>query len=73
MQTCSYPRQNATRAELIWKMKCVQSNYSFASCEDIVPTFKAMFPPGYSPDDHMSLGSTKVSYIVGEATGPYFI
>ena len=61
------------KAELIWTMKCVASNFSGNSCQGIDRVFKAMFGEennAFLKD--FSLGPTKFSYIVTEALGPYF-
>ncbi|XP_034248692.1 uncharacterized protein LOC117649763 [Thrips palmi] len=61
----------ALTAELQWAMKCVQAAYSNNSCDNIVELFKSMFGCDKVPKD-MSLGRTKVSYLITDALGPYF-
>lgn len=51
-------------------MKTVNSHYSYASCDDLKATLNAMFP-GRIPES-FTMGSTKVSYLITDATGPYF-
>ena len=51
-------------------MKVVGSHYSYASCDNITETLDAMFP-GKIPNN-FTMSSSKVSYLVSEATGPYF-
>ena len=67
---CISLKDEATRAELIWAMKVVGSHYSYASCNNIKDTLGAMFP-GKIPEN-FTMSSSKVSYLVSEATGPYF-
>ena len=67
---CISLKDEATWAELIWAMKVVSSHYSYASCDNIKHTLDAMFP-GKIPDN-FTMSSSKVSYLVSEATGPYF-
>lgn len=57
-----------TKAELLWTLKCVASNFSLQSCDGIVNIFKAMcreFPS-------ITLGRQKMAYIITDALGPYF-
>lgn len=61
-------RDLATKAELIWSMKTVLSNYSGSSCDGLFETFQAMF--GDSIPRKFTLGRTKLSYIINEALGP---
>ena len=68
--TCFSYKDESLRAELIWSLKVVSSHYSYASCDNIKDTLHAMFP-GKIPDD-FSMSSSKVSYMVSEATGPHF-
>ena len=55
------------KAELIWAMKCIQPNYSYASCDDLHSVLQAMFP-GRIPDS-FSLGSSKLSYVISDGLG----
>ncbi|KAE8738024.1 hypothetical protein FOCC_FOCC016505 [Frankliniella occidentalis] len=67
-----FSRQDAViSAELQWAMKCVQSAYSNNSCDNIVDLFRSMFGNEHVPKD-MSLGRTKVTYLITDALGPYF-
>ncbi|KAG8175487.1 hypothetical protein JTE90_004179 [Oedothorax gibbosus] len=59
------------KAEAIWAMKVAASNYSFASCKDIVPIFQAMFE-GHSVAKQMQLSEKKVTYVLSHGLGPYF-
>jgi hypothetical protein len=67
---CISSRDVVTKAELIWSMKVVSSHFSYASCDDLKETLHAMFP-GRIPDN-FSLSSSKVSYLISDATGPHF-
>jgi hypothetical protein len=60
-------KDHATKAELIWAIKVVASGYSYASCDDIKDVFRAMFPDGVP--DNFTISSSKVSYLVSDATG----
>ena len=68
--SCFSYKDETLRADLIWSLKVVSSHYSYASCDNIKDTLHAMFP-GKIPDD-FSMSSSKVSYMVSEATGPHF-
>jgi len=63
-------KDQSTAAELIWAMKVVLSGYSYASCDDTLEILRAMFP-GAIPDS-FTMSSSKVSYLISEATGPFF-
>lgn len=56
-------------AELIWALKVVSSNYSFASSDGIVEVFQTMFsdaiPKGFS------MSRSKLTYLITDALGPY--
>ena len=51
-------------------MKVVSSHYSYASFDNIKETFNAMFP-GKVPES-FTMSSSKVLYLVSEASGSYF-
>ena len=63
-------KDQATKAGLIQAMKVVVSSYSYASCDGIEDVFQAMFPDAVP--DNFTISSSKVSYLVSDATGPYF-
>jgi len=67
----SYPRDEATRAELLWVMKIIKSNYSFNSCSDLGGMPRAMFPTAALPQE-FSLGASKAKYLLTDALAPYF-
>lgn len=64
-------RDQATRAELIWTMKCVASNFNASSCHDLKATFQAMFGLN-NVLQNFSLERTKITYLITEALAPYF-
>ena len=68
--SCFSYKDETLRAELIWSLKVVSSHYSLASFDNIKDALNAMFP-GKIPDD-FSMSSSKVLYMVSEATGPHF-
>lgn len=63
-------QDQASRAELIWALKSVSSNYSAASCDGISDIFNSMFP-GAMPAG-FSRGRTKLSYLITDALVKYF-
>lgn len=52
----AYPAERARKAELVWSLKCVASNFSASSCDGIPNVFKAM---GLDIPNDFSLGRTK--------------
>ena len=60
-----------TKAETIWALKVVASNFSFKSTEDLLPILRAM-DPSSSIFKKMSLSSDKTSYIIAYGLYPYF-
>ena len=67
---CTSLKDEATKVTLIWAMKVVGSHYSYASSDNIKEILDAMFP-GKIPNN-FTMSSSKVSYLISEATGPYF-
>lgn len=65
-------RDATTRAEILWVLKVVMSNYSFRSCDDTTLLFKSMFPSSVDILHTMTLNRTKASYYATQAIGPYF-
>ena len=59
------------KAEIIWALKIVDSNFSFQSADDLLPVLRAM-DPSSSVFKQMSLGSDKVSYVIAYGLQPYF-
>ena len=59
------------KAEIIWALKSVMSQFSYNSARDITDIFKAMFPDS-SIAQHMSCGPTKLSYLISFGIAPYF-
>lgn len=64
------PRDAAAKAELIWLLKCIASDFPAASCDGIADTFSAMFPD--VDVFKFSLSRTKARYLVTDALAPYF-
>lgn len=64
-------RESTIRAEIIWTLKSIVSNYSANSCEDIGKVFQAMFPNEPCLKD-FRLGWHKVGYLITECLGPHF-
>lgn len=64
-------RDEATKAEIIWTMKNVASNYSGKSCDDLSLTFRRMFP-NEATCKEFTLASSKLSYMVSDCVGPHF-
>lgn len=69
LSTCFSRSDRTVKAELLWAMKVVHSHYSFASCDDVKELFQSMFPEEAA---NFTMSSSKVSYLISEATGPYF-
>lgn len=61
--------QEVIKAELLWVLKIVLSDFSAASSDDIKNIFNAMFPGEIS--SKFSMGRTKVKYFLTEAIGSY--
>jgi hypothetical protein len=70
MLTLLNNKEKAMKAELIWAMKCVLSNYSLHSNKDMQELFTSMF--GSCVPEDFSISSTKMMYLFTEALGPYF-
>lgn len=63
-------RDDVTRAEILWTMKMVKNHYSYRSSDDMKLLFQSMFPDS-SIAKRLSIGRTKVSYIVSFGLAPY--
>jgi hypothetical protein len=61
-----------TKAEIIWALKAVDSNYSYSSCDDFVPIMQRLDPSSVV-FQKMSLGRNKTSYIISHGLYPYFM
>lgn len=64
-------REDVSIAEIIWGMKLVMSHSSYNSFKDAADIFKAMFPDS-SIAKKVSLGSSKMAYLVAFGLSPYF-
>src|SRR6266516_1623330 len=59
------------KAEILFTLKLVASNYSFSSYNDIGDICQVAFADSEIAQ-HMKLGSTKVSYVIVHGLAPYF-
>lgn len=59
-----------TKAEILWTLKSVKSNFSFSSCDNISELFSEMFDCEIS--NGMKLCRTKMSYSISHGLGPFF-
>lgn len=64
-------QKKLTTAEALWAMKSAASNYLFALLDGTPQLFQKMFP-GYV-SDNFSMSRTKVSYLISDGFGPYFL
>lgn len=62
----------AVRAELVWALKVVASNFSAESVNGIAEVFRKMFLVEGAVPEKFSLSSTKISYLITDALAPYF-
>lgn len=63
-------RDECAMAELRWVMKCIVSNWSASSCDNIGELFTCMF--GNDAVGDFSISRTKFRYLLTEALGPFF-
>lgn len=64
-------KDGATRAEILWAMKMVVSDFPIEpSCDSIKELFSAMFPNSLPSD--FSMSTTKARYLICDAIAPYF-
>lgn len=61
--------QEVIKAELLWVLKIILSDFSVVSSDDIKNIFNAMFPGEISLK--FSMGRTKIGYFLTEAIEPY--
>ena len=59
------------KAEILWALKCVDSHYSFHSCENLSVVFQRMFP-GDLVAQTFSCAETKCRYLCQFGIAPYF-
>ena len=64
-------KQFATKAEIMWSIDDVLSNYSFNSVSNKSDLFCKMFPDSKIAEN-FSFGKTKCSYVVCFGLAPYF-
>ena len=69
---CFSYNDSITQSELIWALHVVSQNLSCSSCDNIKVILNARFP-GIIPETFsMTMSSSKISYLISEAVGPYF-
>ena len=61
----------ATKAEIMWALKCVCSGFSNNSCANINSMFKSMFPNS-NVASAFSMAATKVSYVITHGLATHF-
>ena len=64
-------KEHVFKAELIWALKKITSNFSLSSCEGISNCFKVMFPDSKIANE-FQLGKTKCAYILHHGVAPFF-
>ena len=60
-----------TKAEVLWALKVVEDDSSFASFDDMQCLFRSMFPDSKIAQEYRC-GTTKVRYLVTYGLAPYF-
>lgn len=66
----SFPGEDVLTAEIIWAVKCANSNISFRASDGISDTFRAKFKCPIA--DGFSVGRTKLSYMLTVGLHPAF-
>ena len=61
-----------TKAEILWALKTVDSNFSYASADNLATLLQAMDPRS-EVFKKMTLGANKTSYIISHGLLPYFM
>jgi hypothetical protein len=61
-----------TTAEILWALKVVESNFTFASCDNVGQLFQIMFDGESKISKDFTCGATKVSYLITHGVAPYF-
>lgn len=64
-------KDDVTKAEIMWTLKTVMSNYSYNSATGLNELFQAMFPDSEIAKK-FQLSSTKMAYIIRFGLAPYF-
>ena len=59
------------KAEIVWALKMVSSNFSYNSCSDIPATFKRMFEECPTAQS-FAMADRKASYVIQYGLAPYF-
>ena len=69
---CFSYNDSIIQSELIWALHVVSQNLSCSSCDNVKVILNAIFP-GIIPETFsMTVSSSKISYLISEAVGPYF-
>lgn len=63
-------KQDTLKAEILWSVEVVASNYSYRSCEDKSVLFSSIFPDGKIASQ-FQLGKTKCAYMITFGIAPY--
>ena len=61
----------ATKAEVMWALKCMSSGFSNNSCSNVNSIFKPMFPDSNAASA-ISMAPTKVLYVVNHGLATHF-
>ena len=69
-QSC-FIKQNTIKAEIMWALEVIMSNYSYRSCASKSELFSVMFNDSDIAKD-FSLGKTKLSYNICYGIAPHF-
>ena len=64
-------KDDVLKTEILWPLKVIDSHFSYNLSKNIKELLKLMFPDSKIADK-MTLGSTKLSYLITHGLGPYF-
>ena len=64
-------KDDVLKSEILWALKVIDSHFSYNSSKNIKELLKLMFPDSKIADK-MTLGSTKLSYLITHGLAPYF-
>lgn len=62
--------EQTLRAEILWAMKCAQSNFSFSSNTNLASVFRAMFPDSEIARNY-GMSESKIKYVLAFGVAPY--
>lgn len=66
----SFREDETIKADILWALKCIQSNYAFASKHDSSELHRSMFPDSNIALNY-SMAETKIRYIVDFGIATY--